>query len=98
MVKKTVARVDLAEAIQAEIGLSKAESAHFVEAIIDHMVTALETGENVKISGFGSFVLSEKSSRMGRNPKTGIEAPISARKTLSFRACQELKNDMAKAR
>jgi len=97
MNNKTVTRVDLAEAIQAEIGLSKTESAMFVEAIINQMVDALAAGENVKISGFGSFVLNEKSPRMGRNPKTGVEAPISARRALSFRASQTLKDAIVKA-
>jgi integration host factor subunit alpha len=93
----TVTRVDLAEAIQTEIGLSKAESALFVEAIIGHMADALAAGENVKISGFGSFILSEKAPRVGSNPKTGVEAPITARRTLSFRASQSLKNDIVEA-
>lgn len=97
MSNKTVTRVDISEAIQAEIGLSKAESAMFVEAIISEMVDALAAGENVKISGFGSFVLNDKSSRVGRNPKTGIEAPISARRALSFRASQTLKDAIVKA-
>ena len=93
----TVTRVDLAEAIQTEIGLSKAESALFVEAIIGHMADALAAGENVKISGFGSFILSEKAPRVGRNPKTGVEAPITARRTLSFRASQSIKNDIVES-
>jgi len=94
---KTLTRVQLADAIQKDIGLSKAESAKFVSAIIDHIVDALVAGENVKISGFGSFVLSEKRERVGRNPKTGADATIPARKVLTFKASQALKDDIAKA-
>ena len=86
MSNKTLTRADLAEAIQRNVGLSKTESAEFVEAIVAEIGAAFVAGENVKISGFGSFVMSKKAERLGRNPKTGITAKIPARKVLSFKA------------
>ncbi len=66
-----------------------------VEAILQHMTTALGNGENVKISGFGTFLLRDKGERIGRNPKTGIEVPITPRRVLTFRASQMLKDRIA---
>ncbi len=63
-----------------------------VEAILRHMCEALADGQNVKISGFGTFLLRDKAERVGRNPKTGIEVPITPRRVLSFRASQMLKD------
>ncbi len=91
----TLTRADLAEAINRKLGLSRAESLAMVEAILGHMSTALSTGENVKISGFGTFLLRDKSERIGRNPKTGIEVPITERRVLTFRASQMLKERVA---
>ncbi len=68
-----------------------------VESILQHMVTALGDGENVKISGFGTFLLRDKGERMGRNPKTGVEVPITPRRVLTFRASQMLKDRIAGA-
>lgn len=68
-----------------------------VESILDHMSDALEKGENVKISGFGTFLLRDKSQRIGRNPKTGVEVPITPRRVMTFRASQMLKERIAKA-
>ncbi|ARS28611.1 integration host factor subunit alpha [Sphingomonas sp. KC8] len=93
----TLTRADLAEAVHRNIGLSRAESATMVEQILDHMSKALERGENVKISGFGSFVLRDKGERMGRNPKTGIEVPIAPRRVLTFRASQMMRERIVKA-
>lgn len=93
----TLTRADLAEAVHRNIGLSRAESAGMVEQILDHMSDALERGENVKISGFGSFVLRDKGERMGRNPKTGIEVPIAPRRVLTFRASQMMRERIVKA-
>jgi integration host factor subunit alpha len=95
---KTLTRADLAAAIQRNVGLSKAESADFVETIVGEMAEALGSGENVKISGFGSFVLSQKNERLGRNPKTGATATIPARKVLSFKASQLLKDQVARSK
>ncbi len=82
----TLTRADLAESLHREIGLSRADSAKIVEQILTEMCEALSRGENVKISGFGTFVLRDKGERVGRNPKTGIEVPIAPRRVLTFRA------------
>jgi integration host factor subunit alpha len=79
-----------------KMGLSRAESLDLVESILEHMSEALVRGENVKVSGFGSFVLRDKNERVGRNPKTGIEVPITPRRVLTFRASQLLKERIAK--
>ena len=68
-----------------------------VEGILRHMCIALGEGENVKISGFGTFLLRDKAERIGRNPKTGIEVPITPRRVLTFRASQMLKDRIAAA-
>jgi integration host factor subunit alpha len=87
----TLTRADLADMINRQIGLSRADSAQIVESIIEHICEALTDGENVKISGFGTFVLRDKGERVGRNPKTGIEVPITSRRVLTFRASQMMK-------
>lgn len=92
----TLTRADLAETINRKMGLSRAESLDMVEAILAKICDALSDGENVKISGFGSFVLRDKSERVGRNPKTGVEVPITPRRVLTFRASQLLKDRIAK--
>jgi len=84
----TLTRADLADVVHQEIGLSRAESANIVERILHHMCHALSDGQNVKISGFGSFILRDKGERVGRNPKTGVEVPIAPRRVLTFRASQ----------
>ncbi len=94
---KTLTRSDVAEAIQRKVGLSKAESSELVETIVREISAALIAGENVKISGFGSFVVNYKTERTGRNPKTGVEVYIPARRVLAFRASQVLKDEIAKA-
>jgi len=91
----TLTRADLAETINRKLGFSRAESLAMVEAILSHMCCAMSEGENVKISGFGSFVLRDKKERVGRNPKTGIEVPITPRRVLTFRASQKLKDRIA---
>lgn len=92
----TLTRADLAETINRKLGLSRAESLAMVESILEKMCGALANGENVKISGFGSFVLRDKNERVGRNPKTGVEVPITPRRVLTFRASQLLKDRIAK--
>ena len=87
----TLTRADLAETINRRMGFSRAESLSLVEAILAEMCESMSRGENVKISGFGSFVLRDKKERVGRNPKTGIEVPITPRRVLTFRASQKLK-------
>jgi integration host factor subunit alpha len=91
----TLTRAAIAEAIHRKLGLSRAESLDMVESILDHMGNALEKGENVKISGFGTFLLRDKGERIGRNPKTGVEVPITPRRVLTFRASQMLKDRVA---
>lgn len=91
----TLTRADLAETINRRMGLSRAESLALVEALIGKMCDAMSDGENVKISGFGSFILRDKSERIGRNPKTGVEVPITPRRVLTFRASQKLKDRIA---
>lgn len=84
-------KADLVESIYEKIGFSKKESADIVELIFDTMKTTLEKGEKIKISGFGNFVVRDKRPRMGRNPQTGQEIMISARRVLTFRPSQVLK-------
>jgi integration host factor subunit alpha len=88
----TLTRADIADAINRRLGFSRAESLGLVESILRHMCLALSEGENVKISGFGTFLLRDKAERVGRNPKTGVEVPITPRRVLTFRASQMLKD------
>ena len=81
MVDKTLTRMDLNEAVFREVGLSRNESADLVESVLNHISDAMVKGEQVKISSFGTFSLRDKSARVGRNPKTGDEAPIADRKS-----------------
>lgn len=92
----TLTRADLAEAINRKLGFSRSESMGMVESILRHMGDALEDGQNVKISGFGTFLLRDKAQRVGRNPKTGVEVPITPRRVLTFRASQMLKDRISK--
>src|ERR1700744_5918772 len=88
----TVTRAQLTEAVYQEVGLSRNESAELVGSVIAEISDALERGEMVKISSFGSFAVRRKGQRIGRNPKTGQEVPISPRRVLVFRASHALKN------
>lgn len=88
----TLTRADLAEALHRQVGLSRADSAQLVEQILDKLCDSLAQGENVKISGFGTFVLRDKGERVGRNPKTGVEVPIAPRRVLTFRASQMMRD------
>jgi integration host factor subunit alpha len=87
----TVTRAHLAERIYAQVGLSRNESADLLEAVLGRVTAALEAGESVKISGFGTFSVRQKGRRVGRNPKTGVEVPILPRRVLVFRPSQVLK-------
>ena len=91
----TLTREDLSYIVHREIGLSRADSAGIVERILHHMCHALSEGQNVKISGFGSFILRDKGERIGRNPKTGVEVPIAPRRVLTFRASQTMRERIA---
>lgn len=92
----TLTRADLADVVHNKLGLSRAESASVVERILFHMCHALSEGKNVKISGFGSFILRDKGQRVGRNPKTGVEVPIAPRRVMTFRASQIMRDRIAK--
>ncbi len=93
--RKTLTRADLAQAVFREVGLSKNESAELVESVIEHICAALERGETVKISSFGTFLVRQKSERIGRNPKTGEEVPITPRRVVSFRPSNTMKERVA---
>lgn len=92
----TLTRADIADMLNRQIGLSKSESATLVESLLGHIAKALEQGQNVKISGFGTFTLRDKRERVGRNPKTGIEVPISPRRVLTFRPSQTMRDRIAR--
>jgi integration host factor subunit alpha len=94
MAGHTVTRAQLTEAVYQEVGLSRNESAELVESVIAEISDALERGEMVKISSFGSFAVRQKGQRVGRNPKTGEEVPISPRRVLVFRASHALKHQI----
>lgn len=87
----TVTKADLTERLFEELGFNKREAKEIVEQFFEEIKDALADGREVKLSGFGSFGLRDKSERPGRNPKTGAEIPISARRVVTFRAGQKLK-------
>src|SRR5688572_13020954 len=91
----TLTRADLADTLNRKLGFSRAEALDLVESILRNMCQAMSRGENVKISGFGTFVLRDKKERVGRNPKTGVEVPITPRRVMTFRASQLLKKRIA---
>ena len=84
-------KADMAEALFNELGLNKREARELVDLFFEELRSALANGEQVKLSGFGNFDLREKGERPGRNPKTGEEIPISARRVVTFRPGQKLK-------
>ena len=92
MTSETVTRATLSESVDHQVGLSRIESAQLVEGVLDEICDALVRGETVKVSSFGTFSVREKGERIGRNPKTGEEVPISPRKVLVFRASHVLKD------
>jgi integration host factor subunit alpha len=87
----TLTRADLSDALHGNIGLSRAESGDLVESVLAAISSALLSGQNVKLSSFGSFMLRKKGLRVGRNPKTGVEVPIAPRTVLTFRPSQLLR-------
>ena len=87
----SLTKADIADRLFEEVGLNKREAKEFVDAFFEAIKEALEGGENVKLSGFGNFQLREKNQRPGRNPKTGEEIPISARRVVTFRPGQKLR-------
>jgi integration host factor subunit alpha len=92
MGNKTLTRADLAEVVHRDIGLSRAESAEMVNDVLELVSQALVDGNSVKLSSFGTFLVRSKRERMGRNPKTGEEVPITPRRVLVFRPSQVMKN------
>ena len=92
MSKKTLTRADLSETLHRNIGLSRTESADMVNSVLDYVADALVEGQSVKLSSFGTFMVRAKRERMGRNPKTGEEVPITPRRVLVFRPSQVMKN------
>ncbi|MBL8895350.1 MAG: integration host factor subunit alpha [Rhizobiales bacterium] len=94
MAGKTLTRADLSEAVHRQVGLSRTESAELVKSILDRVTDALEAGQSVKLSSFGTFMVRSKGGRVGRNPKTGEEVPITPRRVLVFRPSQVMKNQI----
>ncbi len=90
--EKTTTRSTLSEAVFKNVGLSRNESATLVDSVFGEILKSLIQGDDVKISSFGTFVVRQKKERIGRNPKTGQEVPISARSVVTFRASNVLKS------
>ena len=88
---KNITRAELASAIYRDVGFSVSESARLLDLVLEEISQALEKGDSVKISSFGSFIVRNKKMRMGRNPKTGVDVPISPRRILSFHPSHILK-------
>ena len=91
----TVTKMELANILFDELGLNKREAKEFVELFFEEIRSALENGDNVKFSGFGSFSVRDKPQRPGRNPKTGEEVPVSARRVVTYKASQKIKDRVA---
>jgi len=91
----TVTKMELANILFDELGLNKREAKEFVELFFEEIRTALESGDSVKFSGFGSFSVRDKPRRPGRNPKTGEEVPVSARRVVTYKASQKIKDRVA---
>jgi integration host factor subunit alpha len=94
---KTLTRADLAEAVFQKVGLPRNESAEIVELVLHEIVACLARGKTVKLSSFGSFGIRDKGQRIGRNPKTGQEVPITPRRVLVFRASNIMKQRINEA-
>jgi integration host factor subunit alpha len=93
-VKRSMTKADIFEKVSEKVGLSKKESADLVELVFEVIKATLETGEKIKISGFGNFVVKAKSDRRGRNPQTGEAITIEARRVLTFKPSVLLKQSM----
>ncbi|MEM1038588.1 MAG: integration host factor subunit alpha [Pseudomonadota bacterium] len=91
MSTKTLTRADLAEVVYEKVGLSRVESANLVEEVLEEICQAAVRGENIKLSSFGTFAVRSKRERIGRNPKTGQEVPITPRRVMVFRPSNILK-------
>lgn len=94
---KTLTRAELAEAVYRKVGLSRTESAQLVEMVLQEICDAVVRGETVKLSSFATFQVRSKNERIGRNPKTGEEVPISPRRVMTFKASNVLKDRILRA-
>ena len=92
----TVTKADLANTLFEQLGLNKREAKEFVELFFEKIRESLESGESVKLSGFGGFSVRDKKSRPGRNPKTGEEVPVTPRQVVTYKASQKVKDRIAK--
>ena len=92
----TVTKADLANTLFEQLGLNKREAKEFVELFFEKIRESLESGESVKLSGFGGFRVRDKKSRPGRNPKTGEEVPVTPRRVVTYKASQKVKDRIAK--
>mgnify|MGYP001375552450 CR=1 FL=1 len=95
MDKTATTRSSLSEAVYRNVGLSRNESSELVDSVFNEISKSLILGGDVKISSFGTFIVRNKKERIGRNPKTGEEVPISARKVITFRSSNVLKSEVA---
>ena len=95
MEKNATTRSTLSEAVYRNVGLSRNESASLVDSVFTEISKSLINGQDVKISSFGTFIVRNKKERVGRNPKTGEEVPISARQVVTFRASNVLKSEVS---
>ena len=98
MTEKTLTRMNLSESVFREVGLSRNESADLVESVLEKISASLVSGEQVKISSFGTFSIRQKNARVGRNPKTGEEAPIPPRRVLTFRPSHLMKDRVSEGK
>ena len=98
MSEKTLTRMDLSESVFREVGLSRNESSDLVESVFEKISASLVAGEQVKISSFGTFSIRQKNARVGRNPKTGEEAPIPPRRVLTFRPSHLMKDRVSEGK
>jgi integration host factor subunit alpha len=92
----TLTKAGMVEHLYDELGLNKREAKELVEMFFEEIRTALEQGQNIKLSGFGNFMLRDKAQRPGRNPKSGEAIPVSARRVVTFRPGQKLKQRVEK--
>ena len=93
-IEKTITKADLADYLFEKVGLNKREAKEFVDLFFEELRSALISEESIKLTGFGNFDVRRKSERPGRNPKTGQQIPVSARKVVTFHASQKLKERM----
>lgn len=93
---KTITRADLCESVYRKVGLSRSESAELVESFLNEISDCLVKGDSVKLSSFGSLMVRSKNERIGRNPKTGEEVPISPRRVLVFKPSNVIKDKINK--